>query len=190
MSNSLKTYLQEENIKQKICSAHTPTGNFLSEKINFDIVTVLKIYKNWCLKMVIRNRINLLYNPNLKETPLAVLLFRKGEKFHIGSNENISNKNRKVHTYKINDNVLLKNFNRCSKLDSNFIGPFVITKIIDSNRIEITDSSDNKIIHNIKNIKPFRAKLPFVEKREDVVSNTVSDNHEINSETDCLRNKH
>ncbi|KRH94047.1 putative transposable element [Pseudoloma neurophilia] len=46
MSNSFKTYLQEKNIKQKICSAHNPTGNSLSEKISFDIVTVLKIYKN------------------------------------------------------------------------------------------------------------------------------------------------
>ncbi len=66
------------------------------------------------------------------------------------------NKVRKNFYFAEGDLVCRKNFEN-GKLERNFLGPFLVLRVIDVNRIEI-DEVTKTVVHNVKNLKPFMGK--------------------------------
>lgn len=67
--------MKRQGINQIFTSPYNPTGNSISERVNANIVTVLRIYKRCSikhLKQLIENRINNLVHSALKMTPNCV----------------------------------------------------------------------------------------------------------------------
>ena len=76
ISDQFTEYLSNMGILHLRSSIYNPTGNSLSERINSDIVVILKIYKGWSLNLftlVIENRINNTYNSFLRSTPTKII---------------------------------------------------------------------------------------------------------------------
>ena len=137
-------------------SIYNPTGNSLSERINYDIVVILKIYKGWSLNLltlVIENRINNTYNSFLRSTPTKIITKGLEKIFELRDNSISTNVLRKNHIYHKGDKVLIVNHKKGNKLDQDFLGPYQIIET-KSNRVIITDEKGNNTTLNIKNIKP------------------------------------
>ena len=63
--------------------------------------------------------------------------------------------------------------NAPGKLEAPFVGPFVIVRVLDQNRLEI-DEGNKFVICNIKMLKPFE----ICEEKQDVVSPLIEENLE------------
>ncbi|MGL5707225.1 MAG: reverse transcriptase domain-containing protein, partial [Aeromonas sp.] len=75
VSKITKSFMVENSIKQKFTSPYNPTGNSISERINANIVMILRIYKGHnfkTIKKLIEARNNKLFHTGLKAIPYKV----------------------------------------------------------------------------------------------------------------------
>ncbi|KRH92120.1 hypothetical protein M153_11395000506 [Pseudoloma neurophilia] len=121
------------------------------------MLLVFKIYKGWNLgiiKLIIENKINRLYNSYLKKSPENILQNGHFKTYQKRNDILSANKNRITHRYSPGDQVLLINFKKKFKTDSNYTGPYKILEV-HKNRVKIFDDDNNEILYNIKSIKPY-----------------------------------
>ena len=156
-SKEFQLFCKSKNIKNYYSTAYNPTGNSVSERINLDISVILRIYKHWNLeviKTIIENRLNRMYNSNLKNTPQNILEKSITQTFPLKSKNALPKSNIIDFKYEKGNRVLIKNLKRESKLDDLFIGPYEIFDIHENYLIIIgSDKKKQKI--NVKNVKPF-----------------------------------
>ncbi|KRH93757.1 pol polyprotein, partial [Pseudoloma neurophilia] len=121
-ADATKAFLKEKKIKQIFASTYNPTGNGISERINQTISTVLRIYKGWdlkLLKIVLENRLNNIFHYGIKMIPTEAAKLPSIDRVE----ENRNEKRRINHIYKCNDEILIKNTRKKTKLDPFFIEP-------------------------------------------------------------------
>ena len=169
-SNMLNKY----NIKHTKTTAYNPTSNGISERINYTIGNILRIYKggdiNNLVEMIELN-LNGTYHQTLKATPYEVagiknkkLTYLNNKKINIqniknniiesANKSNIKiNKNRIKYFYKIDDMIYTKNIIR-NKLDEKWLGPFKIIKIGKNENTFKIDMIDKVRWTNLKQIRP------------------------------------
>ena len=144
ISDQFTEYLSNMGILHLRSSIYNPTGNSLSERINSDIVVILKIYKGWSLNLftlVIENRINNTYNSFLRSTPTKIITEGLEKIFELKDNSISTNALRKNHIYHKGDKVLIVNHKKGNKLDQDFLGPYQIIET-KSNRVIKTDKKE------------------------------------------------
>lgn len=157
----VKQELDRLGIKQKFTSPYNPTGNSISERINREIVTVLRIYKKNglnILKNKIENKMNNLTNSTIKQIPSDLLKDYKNERNFPDFISELKKPNQKttqyLHNFKKGDLVLTKQFNK-HKLEDLYTGP---AEIIDIRGEQLrVQNLDGKKIQTVsfKNAKPF-----------------------------------
>ena len=142
--------MDSESIQIYHSTIYNTTDNSLSERINKDIGTILRIYKNQDLniiKCIIENRLNKTYNTNLKNTPHYILNNKPYARYEMKNHIDKSNMNRKEHEYRNGDLILIKNQNRKAKTDDLFYGPFEIVET-QNNYVTLKDSNNKTLKHN------------------------------------------
>lgn len=148
ISKRFKMFAESENIKHIINSPYNPQGNGIAERINKEILFIMRIFKGKELKAVlekIHTRLNCTYHSTIETTPSHIFKklnpFDPNEELEINLNkikEKINRKNtfnlkkmnkfRKKHIFKPGELILIRKENK-SKLQSIFSGPFKIVEV-------------------------------------------------------------
>lgn len=173
ISREFKNFLDENEIRHIKTSTYNPTCNSIVERANSNIGAIARISRNKHLEDLrtdILNYMNLTANRTTKMSPYEIvygfspfdvtkrintrtkeLQFARTEHSIIIEQEK-NNKKRLDFIYKSGDRVYKKNHDP-DKLAEKWTGPFLVTKVIDQNVVEIQQK--NKITReNIKNLKP------------------------------------
>ena len=184
IASTFRQFCKERGIKNIYTTTYNPTSNSVSERINQAISTTLRINKGTemhTLEEKINRRLNLVVNRNLNVSPYEALNMQspldplqrnidsRVEEIETRMETKVSeaeekrNKGRIAHTYKEGELVMKKNL-VSEKLDDIWRGPYEIFKVIDTNRVILSEDC-KRTNCNIKMIRPYI----FMRKEQDVV---------------------
>ncbi|KAG0435690.1 Transposon Tf2-9 polyprotein, partial [Dictyocoela muelleri] len=174
-SKELNKYFEKHKIHHIKTSPYNPTCNGISERINYTIKNILRIYKGEPLTKIIERievNINFSYHSILKASPIEMLngysffdpfkrnlrkkLIKNKADEKIFKENEIIKKNKKRIDIKIkkDDLVLRRNLVQ-DKIQDRYVGPFKVVRVDESIGNVWVDEGRRVIRHNVKNIKPF-----------------------------------